>query len=210
MTVVIFGASGATGGEIVRCALERGYSVVAFVRDPSRMAIRSDNVAHVIGDVTDRWAVERAVELGDAVVCVLGTGNSLSPAPDLIEGVRNIIRAMERASVRRLVYLSMLGAGGSGWQMRFLDRYIVVPLLLHNVVAEHEQKEMLIQQSGLDWTIVRPPRMTSGPFTGRYRSGMAIKEKALTPSVARADVADFMVKHLMDDRYVRKAPAVLP
>lgn len=103
----------------------------------------------------------------------------------------------------------MLGVDGSGKQLGFIDRYIVLPLLLRNVAADHARKEGVIKRSMLDWVIVRPPRLTNGPCTGRYRSGEDVRERRLLASISRADVADFMVKQFTDDRYVHRTPAVL-
>lgn len=208
MKVLVFGASGATGREVVKHALDRGHSVAAFVRDPGKFEIKHANLASVIGDVTEYATVERAVLGQDAVASALGSGNSLGSHPILTDGVRNIIRAMDHAGVRRFVYLSMLGVGGSAWQLGLVDRYIVLPLLLRNVVTDHAREEALIKQSTLDWVIVRPPRLTNGPYTGRYRSGEDVRERTLLASISRADVADFMVKQLTDNRYVHGTPAV--
>lgn len=209
MDVLVFGASGATGSEVVKQALDRGHSVRAFVRNPGKFQIRHARLAPVVGDVTEYASVERAVRGANAVISALGSGNSLGSDPALIEGIRNIIRAMDHAGVRRLVYLSMLGVGGSGRQLGFVDRYLVLPLLLRNVMKDHAEKEALIERSALDWVIVRPPRLTNGPHTGRYRSGEDVMERTLLASISRADVADFMVKQLTDDRYVHRTPAVL-
>lgn len=209
MNVLVFGAAGSTGREVVKRALERGYSVGAFVRDPGRFEIEHANLTPMVGDVADYAVVERAVRGSDAVVSALGSGNSLRSDPHLVDGVRHIIRAMNIAGARRLVYLSMLGVDASGEQLGFVDRYIVLPLLLRKVLADHARKEALIEQSGLDWVIVRPPRLTNGPYTGRYRSGEDVGEGRLLASISRADVADFLVKQVADDRYVHRTPVVM-
>lgn len=208
MNVLVFGASGATGREVVKHALDRGHSVTAFVRDPGKFEVKHANLALVVGDVTEYASVERVVAGQDVVASALGSGNSLGSHPTLTDGVQNIIRAMDHAGVRRFVYLSMLGVGGSGWQLGLVDRYIVLPLLLRNVLTDHAREEALIKQSTLDWVIVRPPRLTNGPYTGRYRSGEDVRERTLLASISRADVADFMVKQFTDDRYVHGTPAV--
>lgn len=209
MNVLVFGASGATGREVVEQALDRGHAVRAFVRDPDKFEIRHANLALTVGDVTEYASVERAVRDVDAVASALGSGNSLGSHPALSDGIRNILRAMGHAGVRRFVYLSMLGVDGSGRQLGLVDRYIVLPLLLHNVMQDHAREEALIKRSTLDWVIVRPPRLTNGSYTGRYRSGEDVREKSFLASISRADVADFMVKQLTDARYVHKTPAVL-
>ncbi len=209
MNVLVFGASGATGREVVKQALDRGYSVRAFVRDAGKLGTGHADLHPVVGDVTDQVAVEGAVGGADAVVSALGSGNSLSPHPELIEGIDNVVRAMERAGVRRLVYQSMLGVGGSGGQLGLVDRCIVLPLLLRNVGKDHARKEALIRQSSLDWVIVRPPRLTNGPHTGTWRSGDDILAGAPSTSISRADVADFMVRQCTFDQYVHRSPALL-
>jgi len=209
VNVLIFGASGATGREVVKRALDRGHSVGAFVRHPDKFEIKHADLALTVGDVTEYALVERAVRGQDAIASALGSGNSLSSDPALIDGVQNIIRAMDHAGVRRFVYMSMLGVGDSGGQLGFVDKYIVLPLLLRNVVSDHARKEALIKRSTLDWVIVRPPRLTNGPYTGRYQSGEDVRERTLLASISRADMADFLVKQFADDRYVHKTPAVL-
>lgn len=209
MNVLVFGASGATGRQVVKHALDCGHSVRAFVREPDKLQIEQARLATMVGDVTEYASVEHAVRDADVVASALGSGNSLASHPALIDGVQNIVRAMEQAGVRRFVYLSMLGVDGSGRQLGLVDRYVVLPLLLRNVMHDHAEKETIIQRSALDWVIVRPPRLTNGRYTGRYRRGEDIREKTLLASISRADVADFMVKQFTDDRYVHRTPAVL-
>lgn len=207
--VLVFGASGATGREVVKQALDRGHSVRAFVRDPGKLKMRHLDLDLRAGDVTNAAAVAGAVAGADAVVSALGSGNSLASHPELTVGIGNIVRAMEHAGVRRLVYLSMLGVDGSGKQLGLLDRYVVLPLLLRNVMNDHAREEAIIKRSTLDWVIVRPPRLTSGPHTGHIRDGAGIRSRTLSASVSRADLADFMVNQLEGNRYVHRTPAVL-
>src|SRR6185437_11968559 len=97
MNVLVFGASGATGREVVKQALDRGHSVRAFVRDPGKLQIKHARLALTIGDVTEYTSVEGALRGTDAVASALGSGNSLNSHPALIDGVQNIVRAMEHA-----------------------------------------------------------------------------------------------------------------
>lgn len=209
MKVLVFGASGATGREIVMRALDRGYSVGAFVRSPARFELTNVNLTLVVGDVTDAASVERAVTGRDAVASALGSGNSVKSNPALLDGIRNVVRAMEHEGSHRFVYQSMLGVGDSRRQLGIVDRYVVLPLLLRNVLADHAREEAVIRGSTLDWVIVRPPRLTNGPHTGRYRSGEELRWRGLSASISRADVADFMVRQLADDQYVHRTPTVL-
>ena len=209
MKVAIFGAAGKTGRELVSQSLAKDFVVTAFVRNPAKFDIRHTNLRIVQGDAADYASVERAVENQNAVLCALGSPN-LSGDSSLIEGVRQIVRAMERKKVKRLIYLSVLGAGGVRCeQLGFINTYIVIPLILKNIVAEHELKENIIEQSDLDWTIVRPPRLTSGIRAGIYRHGENIRADSLIPTFSRADLADFMLRQITDKTYSRKTPAVM-
>jgi putative NADH-flavin reductase len=209
MRVAVIGASGATGHQIVEQALADGHHVTAFVRNASRLAVRSDELTIVQGDVIDVAAVARAVEGQDGVLCALGAATPLRRDATLVAGVRHIVHAMEQRDVRRLVYLSFLGVRDGRRQLSMVGRHLVAPLLLRNVVADHEAKEQIIRQSTLDWVIVRPPRLTNGPRTGRYRSGLDIRATSVIPRISRADLAEFMLRQLGADRYVRKTPAVM-
>ena len=209
MRVLVFGASGGTGRELVSQALAQGYQVTAFARDPAKLDINHANLRVAQGNVADYAAVERAVKDQDAVICALGASTPLRRDPILVQGVHNIIDAMERAGGGRLIYLSFLGVRNGRSQLSLLGKYIVAPLALHNVVADHEAKERLIRQSHLNWTIVRAPRLTNGRRTGTYRSGDDLGANAIIPAISRADVAEFMLKQVTDDTYLRKAPAVM-
>lgn len=209
MNVLVFGASGGTGRELVKQALAQGHSVTAFVRDPTKFEINHANLKVVQGDVADYESVERAVQNQDAAICALGSSTPLKRDPTLIDGVRHIIEAMEHAGEQRFIYLSFLGVRDGRNQLSFLGKYIIAPLVRRNVVADHEVKERLIKQSRLNWIIVRPPRLTNGQRTGAYRSGERIGANSIIPTISRADVADFMLKQLTDDAYLHKTPGVM-
>lgn len=208
MRILIFGASGRTGGLLVEAALERGHTVAAFVRNPGACGPRPD-VEVLTGDVTDLRAVSYAMPGRDAVLCALGASTPIRRAPALAAGIRHITTAMSDAGVRRLVYLSFLGVPAGRHQLSALGRYLVAPILLRNVSADHADKEQIIRDSGLDWTIVRPPRLTDGPKTGTYRHGEDIRARQIVPRISRADVADFMIAQLNDAAYLHRAPAIM-
>jgi putative NADH-flavin reductase len=209
MRVVIFGASGATGRRLMAQAVGRGYGVTAFVRDRSRLEALASDVQVVQGDVAVASSVARSVEGQDGVLCALGAATPLRRDATLVEGVRHIVRAMEDHGVPRLVYLSFLGVAAGRRQLSALGRYVVAPLLMRNVVADHEAKESVIQATPLDWIIVRPPRLTNGPRRGVYRAGLGIRAMSIVPRISRADLADFMLRQLVEDTYLHQAPAVM-
>src|SRR5262245_26830270 len=173
--LVVFGATGGTGRELVGQALSQGHYVTAFVRNSARLTVRSPDLHVVQGTVTNVATVERAIEGQEAVLCALGAATPLRRDSTLITGVQHIVDAMSRIGTRRLVYLSFLGVREGRPQLSVVGRTIVARLLLRNVVADHEAKERIIQQSQLDWIIVRPARLTNGPRRGRYRHGVDIR-----------------------------------
>src|SRR5438132_5779329 len=197
MNVLVFGASGGTGRELVKQGLEQGHSLTAFVRNPASFEIKHANIKMVKGDITDYASVERAVEGHAAVMSALGASTVLRREPAFTAGARNIVKAMEQAGVRRFIYLSALTVRAVRDQLNFLGRYVIAPIVLRNVAADHEANERIIEQSRLDWTIVRPPRLTNGERTGVYRSGERIDSKAIIPEISRADLAEFMLKQLV-------------
>ncbi len=208
MKLVVFGASGATGKQLVAQGLARGHHVIAFVRTPGKLMIRHEELRVIQGDVADSASVARAVAGNDAVLSALGVGKPLRHDPAVIEGVRNIVRAMD-GGPSRLIYLSFLGVHEGRAQLGFVLGRIMANLVVRNEVADHEVKEDIVRRSNLDWTIVRPVGLTNGPATGEYRQGLDIRAKSLIPTISRADVADFMLRQLIDNSYVRKAVAVM-
>jgi putative NADH-flavin reductase len=207
MNLLVFGASGQTGQEVVREALARGHAVTAFVRDPTKLGDAAAKVRVIRGDVADEATVALAMPRHDAVVSTLGVGKPLQHDPDVIAGIRHILTAMQDAGVRRLVYQSFIGVRESRAAVGFVLRFIA-PLPLRHEIADHETKEALIRASTIDWTIVRPPRLSSGPRS-QYRVGEDIRTLAPVPTLSRSDVAHFIVGELENPRYVHRMPRLL-
>jgi putative NADH-flavin reductase len=208
MKVLVFGASGSTGHNLVSQALEKGHHVRAFVRDPSKLKIEHKNLNAFQGDVSNYKQVEDAVNDQDAVISALGASTPLKRNFILIKGIENIVEAMTKFHVERLVYQSFLGVKENRKELGFLlDR--IVPILLKSAIQDHEVKENIITSSKLQWTIVRCPTLTNGPHTGKYIHGERIQSASFLPSLSRADVADFMLKELQEKKYIEKKPRIM-
>ena len=205
MKLLIFGSTGSIGRELVKQALEQGHTVTAFARDPSKLDIQHTNLQVVQGDAMDLASVEKAVQDQEVVLCSLGGGRKGTIRS---EGTRNIIRAMEKAGVRRLICQTTLGVGDSQGNLNFFWKYIMFGLLLRPMYADHVSQEDYVRQSRLDWTIVRPGAFTDGERTGKYRHGFPSTDKTTKLKISRADVADFMLKQLADDTYLHKTPGL--
>lgn len=208
MNIVIFGASGKTGRELVRQALMQGHRVTGFVRALNTLSVVHPAFSLTAGDVTNPEAVDLAIRGQDAVLSALGAPSPSRRYPPLTVGLQHIVATMERLGVPRLIYLSFLGVSAGRRQLPFPFRSLAAFALRHSI-ADHEANEALIAGSSLAWTIVRAPKLTNGRATGEYRSGETIRGQWPVPLLARADVAGFMLQQLVDEQYVGKAPAIL-
>lgn len=205
--VAIFGATGRTGRYLVEGALRDGHEVVALVRDPGKLTVSHERIRVVAGNVLIPSRVEEAVAGADAVLSVLG--HTKTSTKDVqARGTANIVAAMKGHGVRRLVSLTGAGVRNPGDRPKPVDRVFssLLKLLQREVLEDAERHAEVIKGSGLDWVIVRAPRLTDGPATGEYRVGAVGKDSGT--KVSRADVASFMLEQLTDDSYVGRAPMI--
>jgi len=206
--VLIVGATGGTGRELVTQALERGYEVTAFVRDPAKLKIAHSRLKLAQGDVCDATSVEAAEQNQDAVISALGHRRLFVPSRVQSEGTRNIFRAMETHGVRRFVCETSLGLGNSAGRMGLLGTFFVLPVILLIYFWDKSRQEQVVAASPLEWVIVRPGMLTNGTKRGVYRHGHEVGNYILPSIIGRADVADFMLNQLTDDQYLQTAPGV--
>jgi putative NADH-flavin reductase len=192
MKLVVLGATGGTGLEIVRQAIERGHSVTALVRSPERLKPFRDRIIVKQGDLLNPAELEQVVQSQDAVLSGFGPRVPVSKADaNLLQRFAvALTSAMVHAGTRRVVVESVA----------FLFRDSLVPpayllgrLFFPRTVADASAMERVFGESDLDWTMVRPPGLTDKPYTGKYR----LREGHLPRfgfTISRADVADFMLK----------------
>ncbi|NJN17330.1 MAG: SDR family oxidoreductase [Oscillochloris sp.] len=207
MQISVFGASGRTGRPLIEQALAQGHQIVGLVRDPAKLPIQHERLQVVQGDISDPQAVDQAIAGSEAVISVIGHVKH-SPADLQAVATRNIIAAMRRHNVRRLVSLTGAGVRAPQDQPKLFDHVIRFALktmagdVLRDAIAHAE----LIQSSDLDWVIVRGPMLTDGPRAGNYRVGWVGVNTS--PRITRADLADFLLTQATDQRYIRKMPMV--
>ena len=206
MKLLIIGSTGGTGRELVKQALEQGQQVTAFARTPSKLGIAHHNLRIAQGDITDRASVEAAVVGQDAVLCALGT-KVIRKNTIQSDGTRNIVAAMQKNDVKRLVVETSLDVGDSRGQLGFFFAHVIRATLLRNIFEDKELQERIVQESGLDWIIVRPAMLTDGPRTGKYRAGFSASDK-IARKISRADVADFMLKQTTSNEFLRQTPGL--
>jgi putative NADH-flavin reductase len=204
--LVIFGATGGTGRQIVAQALQQGHEVTAFVRSPGKLPA-GERLHVVTGDVTaDVDAIARAVSDQDAAISALGRGNSLKSENLISRSMRTLVPAMEKQGVRRLIVVSAFGVGETRRDATWLQR-MMVRLMLRDLYADKAAADEYLRSSALDWTLVEPTMLTNGPLTGTYRAGERLKMRGL-PRISRADVAHFVLAQLDDVTYSRRSAAI--
>jgi uncharacterized protein YbjT (DUF2867 family) len=197
MNVLVLGANGRLGRVVVAKLAEEGHRVTAFMRHPAASANRP-NVKLFYGDATDETSIFAAAKGQDAVVNAIGSGTIRRNTVES-DTTRAILRALARTTVKRYIAMS---AGMVVPVSFFFDR-IVRPLFLSNLYREHRLVEELVGASDLDWTIVRPPRLSSRPPRG-YLEGTAERPRGPI-SLSRADVSDFISKVLAIGAYRHQA-----
>lgn len=206
MKITIFGASGATGKNVVEQALAQGNEVTAFVRNPEKMDIKNNKLTVTQGDVTNAQDIEKAVAGVDGVLVTLGASPDMQADIVMEEGTRNILDAMKKHGVKRIIVQSSYPMSGSPEGVAFLkemgmgDEQIA---MVQPVLDDKARQEDALRDSGLAYTIVRPLMLNDDPKTGKYRVGENLVIK-VGDAISRADVADFMLKDLTENKFIGK------
>ncbi len=198
MELLVFGASGRVGRRVCASAVADGHSVTAFVRDAARAP---DGVSVIEGDVTDPEAVAAAVSGQDAVCSALGPGDDGDFAV-LDTGIENLVAAMEDGGVERLVAVGAAGIlQATPGRLRLdVDDF---PAGLRPIADAHRAVYDSLRPSGLDWTLVCPPRMPDGPPTDHYRTAVEYLPEG-GQSISTGDVAAFVYDALVNGRHTRE------
>ncbi|MFK7927634.1 MAG: NAD(P)-dependent oxidoreductase [Myxococcota bacterium] len=206
MNLLIAGATGGTGRALLTLALSEGHHVSALCRRPEALDLTHPRLRIVQGDVCDPETCARAVAGQDAVMVCLGAP-ALTRTSVRATGTATLIDAMNALGVRRLLCVSVLGAGETRALLPFFLKYVVFPLYLRGAVIDHEHQEEVVRRSGLDWTIIRPPHLTDGPSVGGVHHGFD-DLAGLSMKISRADLAAFMLEELNTGTYIGGSPAV--
>jgi uncharacterized protein YbjT (DUF2867 family) len=206
MKIIVFGATGTIGKQLVKQALEQGNLVTAFSRDPGKLQ-DFDHVGlqKTKGDVLDAESVAKAIKGHEAVLCALGAGRKGTLRSS---GTLHIIRGMEKENVKRLICQTTLGAGDSRSNLNFFWKRVMFGWFLKDAYEDHQLQEKHVCNSGLAWTIVRPAAFTDKIPEKPYQHGFAATYRALQLKISRQAVAEFMLQQLTTDAYLRKTPGL--
>ena len=208
MKLLIIGATGRTGQELIKQALEQGHSLTALVRNPKKLRMSHPNLCIIKGNILDFKKVQEAVAGQDAVLSALGHKRFFIKTNILSEGTRNILHAMEEENVKRFICITSLGINDSRFKLGLYYTLFVIPVIIFFYFWDKAKQEKLIQRSKLNWTIVRPGMLINGKKRGIYRHGDNVGSYILTKMISRADVAHFMLLQLNGTTYFRKSPGV--
>ena len=207
MKIVVFGASGGTGLKVVGQALNAGHSVTAFIRTPSKLMIQHSNLILFQSDVMDAAAVERVIAGQDVVISTLGPTRPFIPGM-MKAAAQNILAGMHKQGVRRIISTTGAGVRDPQDKPQLIDHLMkgLLTLLARNVLVDSAANAELIRSSDLEWTIARFPRLVDGKHTGNYRVGYLGKDSG--SQISRDDGADFILKELIEKKWIRKMPVI--
>lgn len=209
MLVLIIGASRGVGLETTRQALAAGHRVRAFARSADGIRLQNARLEKIRGDALKAADVEAALEGVDVVIQALGVGfgDLIRPVRLFSDATRVLIRAMEAKGVKRLIAVTGFGAGDSREAIGLMQ-LLPFSLVFGRAYDDKSEQERLIKRSSLEWTIARPGLLTDGRRTGRPKI-LADPSQWRNGMIARADVADFLVRQIDDRTYLRKAPVLI-
>ena len=206
MKIIVFGASGKTGLEVCKLATKKGYDVVGFDIYKNDQLAGLINFKFVKGSVLNAGEVEQAMSGANAVVSELGVKIG-SKLPLLSEGNKNIIAAMHKHKMKRLITQSAFGALESYKKLPFYYK-IIHNLILGPMSQDKNIMEREVQKSNFDYTIIRPVRLTNGPAKANFRTGDTNLKLGLNPRVSRKDVALFIMDELENNQFIKKAVTI--
>lgn len=212
MKLVIFGANGQTGRLLTKQALAEGHTVTAVTRHPETFPLRQERLHVLRGDVFDLASVQEAVCGEDAVLSILGVPYSTKPITLYSEGTGHIIQAMHDSRVRRLICVSSSALDpearyqdtGGGFIFEKIIKPFVMNVIGRTSYEDLQKMEMLVMNSDLDWTIVRPSGLFETPQVTDYRMGQGFVGRY----TSRTDLADCLLKELTDTQYLHKTVSV--
>jgi putative NADH-flavin reductase len=206
MKLLILGATGPTGRHLVDLAVRSGDSVTAFVRNPDALGDLAERVTPVIGDATSQRDIAAVAGGHDAILSALGRGTSVR-ADGLFTGSSAAVIGAARASgVSRLVWLSSFGVGHTyAWASP--AQKLIYRTVTRAIYADKEIADERIRNSGLDWTVVLPTRLTHGPAKGTFHADDRLPMKG-NPAISRADVAAFMHQTAHSDEWIHRSPVI--
>jgi putative NADH-flavin reductase len=209
MKITVFGASGAIGKLLIRQALDNGYSVRAYVRNPSNLDFKHHNLEAIKGELNDFDKIKQSILGADVVISTLGP--PLKRKYDdfsVLEGHKNIIKAMETENIKRFITIATPSVKSTedipslATKMPTIMAKIFFPCAYKEIVQIGE----VVRASKLDWTVVRFIAPNNKPLTGKIK--VTLGNTKINWGIPRADIADFILKETKDNQYIGSMPII--
>jgi len=212
-TILLLGATGRTGLQVLNYALSKGYKIKALVRDPSKIMQKSDNLQLIQGTPVSIDDVRKAAAGCDAVLSSLNNPRKTESlwakpinSPTLMtDSIRNAVTVMHEMGIRRIIVQTGAGAGDSFAGMPLFMKALIRFSGLKYVYADHDGQEQVLKDSELDWTIVRPVGLTDKDELKELAISKGDKHSSF---ISRKAVAKFMVDCVENAGYIRKDPII--
>jgi putative NADH-flavin reductase len=211
MKIVIFGATGYSGKEVLTQALAQNHQVTVLTRSAKSLPLSHKNLTIVEGNVLNAATVHAVLQGQDAVLQCLGIGGKGDGKPTtfISDATKIIVSEMEKTQVKRLIAMSNIGAGNSRAFQPWIFNKIILPYFMNwlkVIIDDKNIMEPVIMNSHLDWTIVRCPNIVDKPAKNKITA--SLDGKNLKLSITNGDTANFMVQQLTDTTFSKQAPSI--
>ncbi|PCJ47250.1 MAG: flavin reductase [Gammaproteobacteria bacterium] len=205
VNILVIGGTSGVGLEIVKLSTKRGHQVTAVARRPERMPYSHPSLTLLKADITDQLAMMSVISDHEVIVSAVGIAPTSKKVTVFSEGMKNVLAAMKKNTVSRLITVSAVGAGDSHGHGGFIfDKLLNSTLILGSDITDKTRQEVLVQASETDWTIVRPGFLTDDKPTKQYRV-LSNLQGIEVGAISRADVAHFILGSIEKELYVKQA-----
>lgn len=209
MKVFLFGATSPTGKIVLENLLAENHTVTALVRNPESITTQHPNLKLLKGDVFNPFTFAEQIKGNDLVISILGTGSSNKPTTIYSKGGQNILDAMRKAGIKKLITVTSGGVQKDDpvIQKSFFYKYFGLWYLRHIYQDMTVWENILEQAKDMDWICVRPTYLRNGKLTQKYRVN-----KTYSPTkgwkISRADLADFITKQVTSNEFIHEKPVI--
>jgi putative NADH-flavin reductase len=201
--IAVVGASGGIGRQVVELALAEGHHVTAIVRNPAKLMLEHENLLIVKGDIMDPASISGTLENKDAVISAIGK-NSMKKTFLYSQGNKNLLELLKNTNTKRVFFISASGLEvnpSHSILVQLITRFILQKIL-KNMYADLWKMEEIVKGSDIAWTIMRPPQLTDGALTGRYRHAIDhFLHKGL--KISHADLAHFILSNIANEQIMQ-------
>jgi putative NADH-flavin reductase len=209
LNIAVLGASGRTGVQVITHALAQGHSITAVVRHSEPFGAGHPRLKVVTANVLSAAELKDAVQSADAVCSVLGSTEPRLETRLYSGSMAALLAAMHQVGLGRLIAVTAIPVQPKALSS-VAERLLIHPLLnafFGGAYQDMTRMETMLSASDLDWTVLRPPRLTDGLPTGQYRTAIDARLSGAV-KLARADLARALVDAINEPTFIRRAVSV--